>query len=123
MKIAKLILTFLFGAFMVYAGINHFLKPAMYYPFFPDFLPKAFLNAVVGVIEVAVGVAVFIPQYRSWGTWGILWLMIAFLPLHIWDVFSDTPAVGTHEIAVVRLPFQFLFILWAWFIHRKTLND
>ena len=119
MKTVKLILTFLFGAFMIFGGVNHFTKPAMYFPFFPDFLPKAILNYGVGVLEIAVGLAVFIPQYRSWGTMGILYMMLAFLPLHIIDVFSENPAVGTHQIALVRLPFQFVFILWAWFIDRK----
>ena len=119
MKLVKLILTFLFGAFMIYGGVNHFLKPAMYFPFFPDFLPKEILNYIVGVLEIAVGVLVFIPQYRHIGTMGILYMMVAFLPLHILDVFSEHPAVGTHQIAMIRLPFQFLFILWAWFIHKK----
>jgi uncharacterized membrane protein len=120
MKTVKLILTYLFGAFMVYGGINHFLKPEMYYPFFPDFLPKAALNYLVGVLEIVVGVAVFIPRFRALGTLAILWMMLAFLPLHIVDVFSENPAVGTHQIALIRLPVQFVFILWAWFIHRKA---
>jgi uncharacterized membrane protein len=118
MTTIKLILTFLFGAFMVYAGINHFLKPKMYYPFFPDYLPKDALNIVSGIAEIVVGLMVFVPQYRAWGTWGILVLMLAFLPLHIIDIFRENPAVGTHKIALIRLPFQFLFILWAWYIHK-----
>ncbi len=118
MKTIKLILTFLFGAFMMYAGVNHFLKPEMYFPFFPDFLPKEIPNYLVGVLEVGAWLAVFIPQYRSWGTWAILCMMLAFLPLHIMDVFKENPSVGTHQIALVRLPFQFVFILWAWFIHK-----
>lgn len=120
MKTVKLILTYLFGAFMVYGGINHFLKPEMYYPFFPDFLPKAALNYLVGALEIVVGVAVFIPRFRALGTLAILWMMLAFLPLHIVDVFRENPAVGTHQIALIRLPVQFVFILWAWFIHRKA---
>jgi uncharacterized membrane protein len=120
MKFLKLGLTFLFGAFMVYAGINHFLKPAMYFPFFADFLPKEALNYAAGIAEIIAGGLVFIPKYRSYGTWGILALMIAFLPLHVADVFKENPAVGTHQIALIRLPFQFLFIAWAWFIHDRN---
>jgi uncharacterized membrane protein len=119
MKILKLILTYLFGAFMIFGGVNHFLKPDMYMPFFADFLPKAALNYASGIAEIIVGILVFIPQYRTWGTWGILILMLLFLPLHIVDVFKDNPAVGSHQIAIYRLPVQFLFIAWAWYIHRK----
>jgi uncharacterized membrane protein len=119
MKILKLVLTFLFGAFMIFGGVNHFLKPAMYFPFFPDFLPKVALNYLTGIAEIAVGIGVFIPKYRISAALGILIMMLAFLPLHMWDVFRENPAIGSHQAALVRLPFQFVFILWAWYISRK----
>jgi uncharacterized membrane protein len=117
-KIIKLILTFFFGAFMVFGGVNHFLKPEMYFPFFPDFLPKEILNFAAGAMEIVIGVGAFIPKFRKAACLGILILMLMFLPLHIWDVFRDNPAIGTHEAALVRLPIQFLFIAWAWFIYK-----
>ena len=120
MKIVKLILTFLFGAFMIFAGINHFLKPAMFFPFIPDFLPKEIINYLAGILEITFGVGVFIPAFRSWATLGILGLMIAFLPLHIIDVFSDIPAIGSHQLALIRLPIQFVLILWAWYIYASN---
>lgn len=119
MKIVKQILTYLFAAFIIFGGINHFLKPEMYFPFFADFLPKEALNYLSGIAEIVVGLFVFIPKYKPIGTLGILILMIAFLPLHIWDVFSQTPAIGSHQAAMIRLPVQFLFIAWAWYIHKK----
>ena len=117
MKIFKLILTFLFGAFMIMAGINHFLKPAMFFPFIPDLLPKEVVNYIAGILEIVVGVGVFIPAFRSWATLGILGLMVVFLPLHIIDVFSEIPAIGSHQLALIRLPIQFVLILWAWYIY------
>jgi uncharacterized membrane protein len=116
----KLILTFLFGAFMIFGGVNHFLKPEMYFPFFADFLPKTALTYASGIVEIMVGIMAFTPKYRSWGTLGILCLMLAFLPLHLFDIFKENPAVGTHQIAVVRLPIQFVLIAWAWFIHKQN---
>ena len=116
MKIFKLILTFLFGAFMIMGGINHFIKPAMFFPFIPDFLPREAVNYIAGILEVVVGVGVFIPAFRSWATLGILGLMVVFLPLHIIDVFSEIPAIGSHQLALIRLPIQFVLILWAWYI-------
>lgn len=117
MKIFKLILTFLFGAFMIMAGINHFLKPTMFFPFIPDLMPKEAVNYIAGILEIMVGVGVFIPAFRSWATLGILGLMVVFLPLHIMDVFSETPAIGSHQLALIRLPIQFVLILWAWYIY------
>lgn len=120
MKNVTLILTFLFGAFMIFGGINHFMKPEMYFPFFPDFLPKERLNYLAGILEIGLGVAVFIKQFRVNACLGIFILMLAFLPLHLWDVFRDTPAIGSHQAALIRLPVQFLFIAWARYIYSKN---
>jgi uncharacterized membrane protein len=82
-------------------------------------LPKDLVNKAVGILEIAIGIAVFFPQTRSYATLGLLLMMLAFLPLHIADVFKEMPAIGSHKAALVRLPLQFVFILWAWFIYRK----
>jgi uncharacterized membrane protein len=119
MKNIKLILTFLFGAFMIFGGVNHFIKPEMYAPFIPEFLPNVAINYLAGIAEIIVGIGVFIPKFRSVATLGILIMMLVFLPLHILDIFKENPAIGSHQVALIRLPVQFLFILWAWFISRK----
>lgn len=119
MKNLKLTLTFLFGAFMIIGGINHFVKPEMYSPFVPSFLPNVAINYLAGFVEIVIGFGVFVPRFRSISTLGILILMIVFLPLHIIDVFKEKPAIGSHQAALIRLPIQFLLILWAWFINKK----
>ena len=119
MKNFKLVLTFLFGAFMIFGGVMHFIKPTGYRPFIPDSLPEDLIIYVSGIAEMVVGLGVFIPRYRSLATLGILVLMVSFLPLHILDVFKENPAIGSHQAAIIRLPVQFVFILWAWFINKK----
>ena len=108
------------GAFLVLAGINHFMQPAMYAPMIPDLFPKGPANFVAGLTELTLGVGVFIPRTRSKATLGILILMIAFLPLHVWDVFRDNPAIGSKALAYVRLPLQFVLIAWAWLVHKQS---
>jgi uncharacterized membrane protein len=119
MKIFKLILTFLMAAFMIYGGINHFLKPDMYLAFVPSFLPKLAIVYISGIVEIVLGVGAIIPHFRHVSCLGILVLMLLFLPLHTLDVFVDNPAIGSHKAAMIRLPVQFLFIAWAWFISKK----
>lgn len=104
---------------MIYGGVNHFLKPEMYAPFIPDFLPTDLINYGSGLLEIMLGIGLLIPKFRFKAALGVLVLMLIFLPLHILDVFSETPAIGSHEAALVRLPVQFLFIVWAWFISKK----
>jgi uncharacterized membrane protein len=119
MKIFKQILTYLFGVFMILGSYSHFTNPPMYAGFFPEYFPRDFINLMGGVVELLLGIGIFIPQTKSFTTLGILLLMLAFLPLHIIDVFKAHPAVVTHQIALIRLPIQFVFILWAWYINKK----
>lgn len=120
MKYLKLGLTFLFGILMIVAGINHFRNSAIYLPFIPAFLPQQFINQATGIIEILLGIGVFIPQFRQRAAFGIFLSMIIFLPLHTWDVFRDKPAIGSHQIALIRLPIQFLLIFIGWFISKKA---
>lgn len=119
MKTLKLILTFPLGAFMILGGINHFLTPEIYFPFIPDFLPQAASNYLAGVVEIILGVGIFIPAYRRMAALGIVALLVFFLPLHLWDVFRQHPAIGSRSLALVRVPFQFVFIFWAWFVSKS----
>ena len=120
LKIFWTVVRIVFAIFMVYAGVQHFLKPAFYIPFVPSFLP--FAMAIIylsGIMEIILGLMLILPKYRRIGALGILILMLAFLPIHFWDVFSDTPAIGNHQAALIRLPVQFLFIAIAW----KLMNN
>ena len=107
------------GVLMILGGIAHFLKPELYAPFIPDAMPLRLVNCLVGVLELSLGVGVFFPRYRSKAMLGIFILMIGFLPLHAADAFRDDPAIGSKLLAYVRLPFQFVLIGWAWFIHKN----
>lgn len=108
-------LSILLGLFMIFGGVNHFLKPDFYTPFVPRFLPaKEIFVYLSGVVELILGVGILIPKFRFYSAFGILGLMIIFLPVHIGDLFIENPAIGSHKAAIIRLPFQFLFMLWAW---------
>lgn len=109
------ILKILLALFIIYAGVQHFVKPTFYHVFVPDFLPfKMTIIYLSGIIEIVLGVLLLLPKYARLGATGIFWLMIIFLPIHVWDVFSDQPAIGSTEAAMIRLPIQFVFIGLAW---------
>lgn len=119
MKTIKKIFTVFFALFMILGGVNHFVKPAMYLPFIPSVLPGMAIVYLSGAAEIILGVGALIPKTRSIATLGILLLMVMFLPLHVMDVFKESPAIGSHGAAIIRLPIQFVLIAWAWFIHKK----
>ncbi len=123
MKSLKLIiniLRYLLAIFMVYGGIQHFIKPDFYVPFVPSFLPfTTFIIFSSGVLEILLGLMLVLKgKFAQYGALGIFLLMLVFLPIHIRDVFVQNPAIGTHQMALIRLPFQFVFIAWSWVVYR-----
>ena len=119
MKYVFLILKILLAVFLIYGGFNHFSTPEFYNGFIPDFLPKLTVNYISGGIEMLLGVGLFLKGYEKKSAYGIFLLMIAFMPIHIWDAFKETPAIGSKTAAYIRIAVQFLFIAWAWIIYKK----
>lgn len=73
-----------------------------------------------GLVELLLGILLLIPQYTKKAATGIIILMLLFLPIHIWDVFQETPAIGSKQAAMIRVPVQFLFIGWAYLVKRLS---
>ena len=114
----KIFLTLSFGILLILAGMAHFIKPEIYFAMIPKIFPPKETNYLAGVIEILCGIAVFIPTFRSLGTLGIFVLMLLFLPIHIIDACRDSPAIGSHQLALLRIPLQFILIAWAWYIYK-----
>lgn len=117
MKNYKELLPVLLGIFVATGGISHFMEPEFYVKFIPDFLPLQIQDMIIffsGGAEIFLGAAILIPKLRYYASRGIFLLMLSFLPVHVSDMFMQAPAIGSHEAAVMRIPAQFLFIIWAW---------
>ncbi|MDP8098246.1 hypothetical protein [Pasteurella atlantica] len=129
---ALIFLHYLLVIFMINAGIQHFLKVDFYMPFVPRFLPfTEFFVYFSAVIEIILGVLLAIrfnhirPYGKTIATWSALAIFMmfwVFLPIHISDVFMENPAIGTHKLALIRVPIQFVFIGWAWVVYRFLSN-
>ena len=121
MKKIWLILKVVLVIFLIFGGVQHFISPNNYIPFVPSVLP--FTLAIIylfGLFEILFGLALFFKKLETIGAWGILILMLLFLPIHIWDVFSNTPAIGSHNAALIRLPIQFVLIFIAWKVKNNV---
>lgn len=118
----------LLGFFCLFAGWNHFRDPGFYVPMIPPFLPAPReLVELSGVAEFGLGLAALllgtrIPRLRRWIAWAVIALLIAIFPANLYIAFENVPIGGRAEgLGVwnwVRLPFQFLFIGWAWIYTR-----
>jgi len=123
MKILKLIIVFLLAALMLLGAFNHIYAPETYAAFIPEFIPENLANILSTITEGIVGIALIIPKYRKWGGLGFCILMIAFLPIHIWDLTKEVPAIGSKMAATIRLVVQFLLIATGWWIYRTSSKE
>ena len=112
-----LILKIIYGAFFCFAGIMHFVKPHFFKHFIPDFFPKKLVNYVVGFIEFALGLEMFFPETVKIAALGIFILLILLLPIHIWDVTKERPAIGSRKKAIIRIPIQFVLMYGIYFVY------
>ena len=119
MSLPKRILLYVMAVFYMFAGVMHFVRPEFYRPMMPPYLPwHDFLILLSGLAEFVLGAAVLVPSIRPLAAWGIILLLIAIFPanlhiaLHNVPVFNNTEGAGIWNW--VRLPFQGVLILWAW---------
>ncbi len=83
----KKIFTYIFAAFMLAAGLNHFLNPGFYLPLIPPYLPwPEAINALSGVLEIAGGAGLLLASTRRFAALGIAAMMLAFVPAHVYFV-------------------------------------
>jgi uncharacterized membrane protein len=117
MRKIRLILTIVMGILLLITGSIHFISTRSYLHIVPEFFPwRILIIQVSGAVELAAGIGLLIPATRRIAAIAVLVLMIGFLPLHIWDIFRERPAMGNKTSALLRLALQFVLIAWAWYI-------
>jgi uncharacterized membrane protein len=122
----KTVFRWLLGVLMIAAGINHFANPAFYTRIMPPFLPWHLpLVYVSGVVESALGALLLWPRTARLAAWGLIATYLAVFPANIYAALvsgTDHPAMpGVSPLAAwVRLPFQAVFIAWAYWFTRPS---
>lgn len=108
---------YIMAALYVLAGANHFISPAFYRPLMPPYIPAHNLMIVLsGIAEIVLGAALFFPATRRLAAWGVIALLIAVFPVHIYmfqereTIFSRIPVL----LIIARIPLQFVLMWWAW---------
>ena len=111
----------LLAAVMIAIGVLHFVQPKPFVRIVPKFLPAPLaLVYISGFFEILGGVGLLVPTTRAWAAWGLIALYVAVFPANIYMLtnnISPNPKKPIPRWALwLRLPFQFLFIAWAyWF--------
>lgn len=117
----KLILLIVMVVFYLFAGSYHFVNPSFYIPLFPSYLAKwaPILNIMAGIVEIVLAIGLCFSATRNWAIYGIITMLIAFIPAHIYMIqlgnfkigaFQMTPMIGWIRLLVL----QPLLMAWAW---------
>ncbi len=111
-------------AFYLLGGINHFWHPEFYAPLIPPYLPfHPAINLLSGLAEIVLAIGLLLPNTRSYSAYGIVLLLILFIPSHVYfiqiDGCVDDGLCAPMWVAWLRLLLIHpLLMLWAW-AYRK----
>jgi len=126
---AKSYLIWPMAAVYVFIGYTHLANPAPFVAIMPPGLPEPdLLNVVAGLAEIVLGVFVLEPRTRVLAAWGIIALLIAVFPANVHvataniGLPSGEPGTGNALVNWFRLPFQAVFIAWAWWYTRPDVE-
>lgn len=103
----------------VFAGVSHFTQERFFVNITPPFLPNPRLIVQVsGVVEIALGLALWIPAWRMEAAWGIIALLILVYPANIYMLVVRIQGKKFKKAPVwalwVRLVLQFVLLYWAY---------
>lgn len=125
-SIVKKGMLYLMVVFYLFGGYNHFKNPSFYIPLIPPYLATwaVELNLLSGVFEIGLAILLIPQPTRKWAGWGIVLMLFAFIPSHIYFIEKGNFSLGsftmTPLISWIRLlVFQPLLILWALWVSRK----
>jgi uncharacterized membrane protein len=113
----------LFGPFFVFAGVMHFVKTEWYEAIVPPSLPSP--RGVVyasGVAEIAGGLGVMHSRTRMAAALWSVATLVAVFPANVNMAVNaerfEKRVPGGRAALWARLPFQAVFIAWAWAARR-----
>lgn len=105
------------SAAMVVAGIAHWVRPLPFLQHLPPWVPAPEpLISVTGAAEVALGLALLLPQPWRWRTgMALAAYLVAVFPGNVYVAVAGVDVDGQPGgiYPWLRLPFQVIFIAWA----------
>lgn len=122
MPTLKKLLLWTLALAMIAIGVSHFLNPDPFLRIVPPPLPKRGTVYLSGFFEILGGAGLLLPQTRRWAAWGLVALFVAVFPANLYMAFNGIQLDPANPLpawgAWIRLPFQILFICWAWSFTR-----
>jgi uncharacterized membrane protein len=115
MKIFNIILVAITAFVMGAGALLHFADPQSLVGFIFPPLPPLPTIYLAGAVQLIIAIAVIVPKTRALGGLAFAALCLAYMPLHIWDLFRDDPIIAPMVVAAIRVVVQILFI-WIGYV-------
>ena len=123
MALFKKMTIYFMSAAYIYVGILHFIDSDFFLAIMPDYLPLHQEAVYVsGVFEILLGGMLLFKKSRKIAGWGLIMLLLAVFPANIYLAQNEAAQQAidiSQTAAIVRLPFQALFIGLAYW-HTKA---
>jgi uncharacterized membrane protein len=121
LRVAHAIGKWVFAALFVAGGIGHLVRPALYRRMMPPYLPwHGPLVLLSGLIEIALGIMLVVPQTSRLAAWGLIALLVAVFPANIYLYQHQEFLPADPRLHLLRLPLQAVLILWAYAYTRRA---
>ncbi len=124
MKYIKLFTIYFMSIAYTYVGIRHFIDPDFFLAIMPNYFSlHLFFVYLTGLMEVVFGVLLVFKKTRKIAAYGLIVLLVIVFPANIHLVQSELSQSildVTREQSIIRLPFQGLFLLLAYW-HSKNI--
>ena len=124
MRYIKLFTIYFMSIAYTYIGIRHFIDPDFFLAIMPNYFSlHLFFVYLTGLMEVVFGVLLVFKKTRKIAAYGLIVLLVIVFPANIHLVQSELSQSildVTREQSIIRLPFQGLFLLLAYW-HSKNI--
>ncbi|MEO5984130.1 MAG: DoxX family protein [Ferruginibacter sp.] len=118
---------YVMATFYFFAGVNHFIKPLVYKKMLPPFLPfHSVLNYASGFLELGFAILLVFPKTRNFASTGIIVLLIAFIPVHIYMLqtgWCPDKCLPEWVLWIRLIVLQPLLIYWAISVRKNLKNN
>ena len=122
MKLIKRISIYIMFFFYVKIGIDHFINPEYYLNMVPPYLKfQHELVLISGFFEILFGIGL-LTKYRKYSAIGLILLLIAVFPANIFLIQNEHAQTAMNinkNTAIIRAPFQLVFIAIAYWHSRQ----
>ena len=114
------------GICFIFFSIGHVVKADGMVQMLPPWVPfRLSIIYLTGLLEVIIGMALFIPKLQTSAAKAAIVVFIVFFPANIYAAVNTT-GLGGHQwgpiYLLIRTPLQFVLIAWAYFLCIKSHN-